>query len=215
MYTYLTPRSDPPLRFVFQQSLKLSVVALTPLAVTFGVLAGPISRLIYGASFASAALPLRILSPAVLLMSLVTLSVALLVSQANARQVVFPAAMMAGLNIVLNLILIPIYSDTGAAAAMLATEVAYVAWMMVRTRGVIGAVQWRPMLTGGFVAGTAMAATMVLLRSNALAAFLAGGLVYVSVLLTVERIVNPLDVSFAVTMVRRRLPGRLAGRYGR
>jgi hypothetical protein len=72
------------------------------------------------------------------------------------------------------------------------------------------------MLTGGIVAGTAMAATMLLLlRSNALAAFLAGGLVYVSVLLTVERIVNPLDVSFAVTMVRRRLPGRLAGRYGR
>jgi O-antigen/teichoic acid export membrane protein len=212
MYTYLTPRSDPPLRFVFQQSLKLSVVVLTPLAVTFGVLAGPISRLIYGASFGSAALPLRILSPAILLMSLVTLSVALLVSHANARQVVFPAAMMAALNIVLNLILIPAASDTGAAAAMLATEVAYVVWMMLQTRGAIGALQWRPMLTGGFVAGAAMAVTMLLLRSSALPAFLAGGLVYVSVLLTVERIVSPLDVSFAVAMVRRRLPGRLAGR---
>jgi hypothetical protein len=98
---------------------------------------------------------------------------------------------------------------------MLATEVAYVAWMMVRTRGVIGAVQWRPMLTGGIVAGATMALTMVLLDSSPLAAFLAGGLVYVGVLLTVERIVSPLDVSFAFTMVRRRLPGRLARRYGR
>jgi O-antigen/teichoic acid export membrane protein len=207
MYTYLTPGGDPPLRFVFQQSLKLAVVILMPLTVAFAVLARPISRLIYGASFGVAALPLRILAPAVLLMSVVTLCVALIVSQANARQVVMPAAVMAGLNVVLNLVLIPLYSDTGAATAMLATEVVYAAWMMVLARRAVGGVQWRPMLAGGLIAGAAMIAVTLPLREHLLAAVVAGLLLYGAVLTAVERIVSPLDVSFAMRMVRRRLPG--------
>jgi O-antigen/teichoic acid export membrane protein len=211
MYTYLGPHSNPPVRFVFQQSLKLAVVILTPLTIAFAVLARPICQLIYGTSFGSAALPLRILAPAVLLMSIVTLCVALVVSQANARQVVFPAAGMAALNLALNLILIPLYRDSGAAAAMLATEVVYAAWMIRLARRAVGSVQWPSMLSGGLVAGVAMAAVTLPLREHLLPAVVAGGLVYLIVLITVERIVSPLDVSFAVRIVRQRLPGRTAG----
>jgi O-antigen/teichoic acid export membrane protein len=205
MFTYLGPHTKPPVRFVYQQSLKLAVVVLTPLLVAFAVLAEPICRLIYGPAFGSAAVPLRILSPAVVLMSVVTLSVSLLVSRANARRMVFPAAMMALLNIVLNVVLIPLYSDTGAAAAMLATEVVYVVWMLHRARREVGPVEWRPMLSGGVLAGVAMAATALLLQDSLLAAAAIGGLVYLVVLLAVERLVSPLDFAFALNMLRRRL----------
>jgi peptidoglycan biosynthesis protein MviN/MurJ (putative lipid II flippase) len=118
-----------------------------------------------------------------------------------------PAAVMAGLNVVLNLVLIPLYSDTGAATAMLATEVVYAAWMMVLARRAVGGVQWRPMLAGGLIAGAAMIAVTLPLREHLLAAVVAGLLLYGAVLTAVERIVSPLDVSFAMRMVRRRLPG--------
>jgi O-antigen/teichoic acid export membrane protein len=211
MYTYLGPHTNPPVRFVFQQSLKLAVVVLTPLTIVFAVLARPICELIYGTSFGSAALPLRILAPAVVLMSIITLCVGVVVSQANARQVVFPAAGVTALNLVLNLILIPLYRDTGAATAMLATEIVYAVWMILLARRAVGSVQWRPMLTGGLVAGVAMVAVTLPLREHLLPAAAAGVLVYVTVLATVERIVSPLDVSFALRMVRQRLPGRTAG----
>jgi O-antigen/teichoic acid export membrane protein len=210
MYTYLGPHSNPPVRFVFQQSLKLAVVVLTPLTIVFAVLARPVCELIYGTSFGSAALPLRILAPAVLLISIVTLCVALVVSQANARQVVLPAAAMAALNLALNLILIPLYRDMGAATAMLATESVYAVWMIRLARRAVGSVRWRSMLSGGLVAGVAMAAVTLPLREHLVPAVVAGVLVYAIVLTAVERIVSPRDVSFAMRMVRQRLPGRTA-----
>lgn len=212
MYTYLGPDSEPPLRFVFQRSIKLAVVLLTPLAVAFAVFASPICQLIYGATFSSAAAPLRILSSGVVLMSVVTLSVSLLVSRENPRRMIALTAIIAAVNVALNLILIPLYSDVGAAAAMLATEVIYVAWVMHRAyRAVRGGIQWRSTLTGALTAGTGMAATGLLLHANLAAALAAGGVVYLVLLVFIERLLSPVDVAFAVGIVRRRLPTRRAG----
>jgi O-antigen/teichoic acid export membrane protein len=213
MYTYLGPGSDPPLRFVFQRSVKLALVLLMPLAVAFAVLAGPICRLIYGASFAAAA-PLRILAPGVVLMGVVTLGISLLVSRENPRRMVVLTAVMAGLNIVLNLILIPLYGDVGAASAMLATEVLYVIWVMHRADRAVGGIRLPATLAGALAAGLAMTVTSLPLHDSLLAALVTGGAVYLIVLFVVERIVNPLDVAFALGMARRRLGGRLAGPSG-
>jgi O-antigen/teichoic acid export membrane protein len=205
LYTTLRLDGDPPLRFVFQRSIKLAVVLLIPLTVTYAVLAGPICRLIYGSTFASAA-PLRILSPAVVLMGVINLSVALLVSRENPRRIVFLTGVIAALNIALNLILIPIDGDVGAAVAMLATEVIYAIWVMSRASRTVGGLQWRDMLVGTLVAGALMAAVMLLLRASLLAALPAGAAMYVVVLFFVERLRSPQDVAFVVNMARRRLP---------
>jgi O-antigen/teichoic acid export membrane protein len=212
MYTYLGPRSNPPLRFVFQRSLKLLLVLLTPPAVAFAALAGPICRLIYGNSF-NAAAPLRVLAPGVVLMGVITLSVSLLVSRENPRRMVFLTAVMAGLNIILNLILIPEYGDVGAAAAMLATEVVYVAWIVHRANRAVGGIRLSATLAGALTAGLGMTVTSLLLHGNLLAALLAGGAIYLIVLFAVERLINPLDVAFAVDLARRRLPARLVGPF--
>jgi O-antigen/teichoic acid export membrane protein len=212
MYTYLGPDSSPSWGFVFQRSIKLALVLLTPLAVAFGVLASPICQLIYGATFSSAAAPLRVLSAGVVLMSVVTLSVSLLVSRDNPRKIVSLTAIIAAVNVALNLILIPLYGDVGAATAMLATEVVYVIWIMRRAyRAVGGAIQWRSTLAGALIAGAGMAATGWLLGGNLLGALVAGGVVYLILLILVERLVSPQDLAFAMNIVRRRLGARWAG----
>jgi O-antigen/teichoic acid export membrane protein len=207
MYAYLKLQGDPPLRFVFQRSLKLALVLLMPLSVAFLVLASPICRLIYGASFAAAP-PLRILGPGVVLMGIVTLCVSLLVSRENPRRMVPLTAAMAGLNVALNLILIPLYGDIGAAAAMLATVVVYAVWVMRRADRVVGGINLPTMLAGGIAAGLAMAVVSWPLHDSLLAALAVGVTAYLAVLVLVERLINPLDVRFAVSMVRRRLPRR-------
>lgn len=212
MYTYLGPDSEPPLRFVFQRSIKLAVVLLTPLAVAFAVLASPICQLIYGATFSSAAAPLRILSAGVVLMSVVTLSVSLLISRENPRRMVALTAIVAAINISLNLVLIPLYGDVGAAAAMLATEAIYVVWVVRRARRAVhGGIRWRSTLTGALTAGVGMAATGLLAHANLAAALAAGGVVYLVLLVFLERLLSPVDLAFAVDVVRRRLPVRWAG----
>jgi len=208
MYTYLKLQGDPPLRFVFQRSLKLALMLLMPLSIAFLVLASPICRLIYGASFAAAP-PLRILGPGVVLMGIVTLCISLLVSRENPRRMVPLTAAMAGLNVGLNLVLIPLYGDVGAAAAMLATVVIYAVWVMHRAGRAVGGINLPTMLAGGIAGGLAMAAVSWPLHDSLLAALAAGVTAYLAVLVLVERLINPLDVRFAVSMVRRRLPKRL------
>ncbi len=210
MYTYLELQGDPPLRFVFQRSLKLALVLLMPLSVAFLVLASPICRLIYGDSFAATA-PLRILGPGVVLMGIVTLCISLLVSRENPRRMVPLTAAMAGLNVALNLILIPLYGDIGAAAAMLATVAIYAVWVMHRADRAVGGISLSMMFAGGIAAGLAMTVVSWPLHDSLLAALAVGVTAYLAVLILVERLINPLDVRFAVSMVRRRLPKRLIG----
>ncbi len=213
MYTHLDLQGDPPLRFIFQRSVKLALVLLMPLSIAFLVLAGPICRLVYGASF-SAASPLRILGPGVVLMGIVTLCISLLVSRENPRRMIPLTAAMAGLNVALNLILIPLYGDVGAAVAMLATVVIYAVWVMHRADRAVGGIDLPTMLAGGIAAGLAMTAVSWPLHESLLVALAAGVMAYLAVLIFVEWLLNPLDIRFAFSMARRRLPRRLTSPSG-
>jgi O-antigen/teichoic acid export membrane protein len=211
MYTNLEPDGDPPLRSVFQRSITLSLVLLMPPTVVFAVLASRLCRLIYGATLASAAAPLQILAPCVVLMGMVILTTSLLVSRKNPRKMVPVTAAVAAINIALNLILIPLYGPAGAAAAMLATEVIYAVWITRIASREIGGIEWRPTLVGALTAGAAMAAAELLLSASLLPALVVGTVVYLVALLTVQQFVSPRDVAFVMNMLRRRLlPGRTA-----
>jgi O-antigen/teichoic acid export membrane protein len=208
MYTYLQVDGDPPLRVMFQRSIKLSLVLLMPAAVAFTVLPVPICRLIYGAHFGSAT-SLRILGPGVVLMSIVTLGISLMVSRENPRRMVLPAAVMAGLNVAGNLIFIPLYREVGAASVMLATEIVYAVWVMARADRAVGGIHWSHTLLGALAASAAMAAVTLPLDGHLLEALGCGMAAYMVVLFFVERLVSPLDTAFAVEFVRNRLPARL------
>ena len=210
MFTYLGPDTTPTLCSVFQRSIKLSLVLLMPLAVAFVVLARPICELIYGAGFASAAVPLRILGPGAVAMGLVTLTTSLVLSRGDPRRIVSLTGIMVVANIVLNFILIPLYGVAGAAIAMLATEVLLAASTARLARRTVGDISWMPTAIGSLSGGAAMTAVALALRHSLPAALVAGGAVYLLVLLAVEWLVSPLDVVFVANMVRRRLSSRAA-----
>jgi len=208
MYTYLTPDSNPPLRLVYERSIKLSVVLLMPLTVAFVVLAHPICRLIYGPEFASAALPLQLMGPGVLLIGFVTLTTSLLVSRGDPRRMASLSGIMVIANVALNFILIPLFDVPGAAAAITATEVVFAAWIAHRAVRMVGKIEWLQTTVGAVAGGLAMAAVAIPLDNSLPAALAAGLVAYLAALLAVDRLVSPRDVAFVMGMVRRRLPSR-------
>lgn len=203
MYTYLGPQTQPSIRAVFQRSVKLAAAILMPVSVAFGVLAGPLVRAVFGPEFENAADLLRILSPSVVLLGVITLAASLFVSRQDPKAMVRVTAVMALLNVVLNLALIPSMDDTGAAIAMTVTVAMYCVaslWMAARAAG---GVDWMPMLASPLLAGAACAIPMALLDDQLAAALAAGVAVYVAAFVLLERAIAPADLRFAGGLLRR------------
>ena len=208
MYTYLGQDTQPSLPAVFGRSIKLALVMLVPIAVTFGVLAVPLSRALFGATFERSADPLRVLAPAVVLLGVITLGTSLIVSRRSPKPMVWVTALMAAVNVALNLVLIPHYADTGAAIAMLATEAVFALVMLVFVVREVGRLRWVSIVTSPLVAGVAMAAAMGGLRTDLVPAAIAGGVVYLVVFVALERVISPIDLVFMTNLVRGWLPRR-------
>jgi O-antigen/teichoic acid export membrane protein len=204
MYTYLGRDTSPSVQAVFQRSIKACVATLMPVTVLFAVVAGPVSRALFGADV-HAAPALRLLAPCVVTFGVVTLSVALYVSRRPPRPMVWVTAAMAVLNVVLNLALIPSLSDRGAAIAMSATEVVYALIALAVAVRLVGGVAWASMLGGPLVASVAMAAAAFAVRHQLVPALAVSLPVYALVLLGVERITSPGDLAFVNRLVRRGL----------
>jgi O-antigen/teichoic acid export membrane protein len=208
MYTYLERDSTPTIQGVYRRSMKLALMLLVPFAVAFGTLAAWVSRTLFGDDLAAAAPSLRILAPAVVLIGLVTLTTSLIVSRRDPATMVRLSAAMTLLNVVLNVALIPGLDERGAAIAMLATEAVFlVLAVRMALRAIDAPVDWLAISAAPLLAGAAMAATTLALRSVPGAALAAGAAVYAVAFLAIERAVSPDDLSFVTGVVRRRLSG--------
>jgi O-antigen/teichoic acid export membrane protein len=214
MYAYLGPGTDPPLQAVFQRSIKLSLVLLAPLSVIFVTLGGPICRLVYGPALTQAGVPLSILGPGVVMISVVTLATSLMISRENPMRIVRLTASMAGVNIVLNVILIPLYGDAGAAAAMLVTEVIEVVLIMRMASREVGGFHWVSTAAGALAGTAGMLVVTLLFHADLWVALGVGLAVYALLTAIVERLVSPGDVSFVMAIVRQRLPAWMVGTAG-
>jgi O-antigen/teichoic acid export membrane protein len=204
MYTYLGPETRPTVQAVFQRSIKACAAALLPVTIAFAALAGPISRALFG-DHVHAATALRLLSPCVVLLGVVTLSVALYISRRPPRPMVHVTGAMALLNVVLNVALIPSLDERGAAIAMSVTEIAYAAITLFAAARLLGGIEWVSMLGGPLLAALAMTLPAVLLRDSLVLGLAASAVTYLVVLVAVERFTSPGDLAFAGGLVRRLL----------
>jgi O-antigen/teichoic acid export membrane protein len=205
MYTYLEHDSEPPLQAVFERSIKMAIVLLAPVSVVFVAAGEPLCELVFGPDFDSAGLPLAILGPGVVMLSVVVLATSLMVARGNPMRIVRVTAAMVVLNVALNLILIPPYDASGAAAAMLATLVVYLLIVMKLAAETAGGFRWLTAAAGPVAGAAAMLLAFLPLSGTLPLAFLAGIVAYGVVLVVVERIVAPADVDFVVRLVRRQL----------
>ncbi len=202
MYTYLDDKSEPTVGGAFERSVKLALVVLVPIAVVFGVLAEPICRLVFGAGLEDAAEPLRYLAPVVAMIGVVTLASALIVSRENPMIIVWSTAAIVVLNIALNVALIPGLAETGAAIAMLASEVALLLVVGPLAARAVGGVGWLRTITGPLIAGAVMITVLVPLYGVPLLAVAVASVAYLTVLVLVERLVAPRDVELAARLAR-------------
>ncbi len=212
MYAYLGRDTDPTVGSVYERSIKVALVLLTPCAVVMGVLAEPICRLSFGSDFVAAAPALRLLSPVVLGLCLVTLSSSLIISRRSPRTMVRMTASMVLLNVLLNVSLIPSLEERGAALAMLITEIAFVGVAMRVASDEVGGLRWAVMLAAPLTAGIAMLPAMILLVGLPVASLATGLAVYVAAFVLLERRISPGDLAFVAAMLKGRLPARLRRR---
>ena len=210
MFTYLDEDSDPPIRPVFERALKATLVLLVPCGVVLAVLAEPVLRAFFGADFVAGADALRVLAAAVVMLGVARIGSSLVVSRGGASRLVpwFGAGL--ALNVVLCLVLVPPFEATGAAAAMLATQVLLAGGALGLAARAIGRPGILATIAAPGLAGAAMAAAMWPVRDALLPALPAGTVAYLATFVIVERIVSPVDLRFMVDLARSRLPSRAA-----
>jgi O-antigen/teichoic acid export membrane protein len=151
-------------RRTFRQAFVIFLAFGAFAVVTFAVMCGPAIHLLYPPSYAAAARPARLLVIGQALNLFTELTFVTLV--ASGRRTIYPIATLVGLitNVVLNFVLIPRYSATGAGIATIVTEVIVVAILAYGIRDLpIRPLPWRAIAVVA-VSGAVLAAALVGLR---------------------------------------------------
>ncbi len=204
MFTYLDDHSDPTVGAAFGRAIKLSFALLLPCTLVMVVLPGELLELFFGSGFDGGEQALRTLAPAVVLLGMVMLSGSLIASRLDPRILLRRFAVGFAVNIVANLALIPPYEETGAAIAMLITEITLAAMLMPLAIAEVG----RPSLPGTFgsalIAGGVMSLALVLFSGTPAMALVIGGVLYAATFLVVERRVAPRDLAAMGALLRGR-----------
>ncbi|HEY5014498.1 MAG TPA: polysaccharide biosynthesis C-terminal domain-containing protein, partial [Acidimicrobiia bacterium] len=161
------PDRIPEFRQTFRQAFIIFIAFGVFAAVTFAVLCGPAIATLYPARYVSAARPARLLVLGQAINLFTQLAFVTLV--ASHRRKLYPIATFVGVivNVVLNIVLIPRYSVTGAGISTVVTEVVVLSILGYAIRDLpIRPLPWRPI---GVVAvsGAALGAALLALRSVA------------------------------------------------
>jgi O-antigen/teichoic acid export membrane protein len=172
-------------RFAERAARLLFGLAL-PMAAGTLLLAAPGLHLIYGEAFAGAATSLRLLAPALVLRAGHALWGSLLLAGDRERHFLAALGAGAGLNVLLNLALIPRWSLDGAALATLLSEVLVLALMVVWARP-LAHLPWRLPFLRALGAAAGMGLLLALLPTHNLALALPAGLAVYGLLFTLVR----------------------------
>lgn len=129
MYSRESPET---LAFAYQKSIKYLFIFALPMAVGVTLLSDKIILIVYGEQFMGTSTVLKILIWATAILFITNVTNFLLMSTNKQKFITFSTALCALLNIVLNLILIPIYSYQGAAFATVFTELCLSAMLIYR-----------------------------------------------------------------------------------
>jgi O-antigen/teichoic acid export membrane protein len=203
VFSRLRPDSEPPVAFVFQQSLKLLIAVTLPLAVGAAVLSEPVIDLLYGSDFEDASTALALLAPAIALFPVSYVAGYLLVSQDRPRAMTIVYGLVAAENVLLNFVLIPSFSLDGAALGTSISQLLVAIGLLAFARP-FGSVAWKRVLAGPCVAGALAAAAMLALHDEFALAVAAGAIVYLGALVGFERAVFPDDAREVLGFLRRK-----------
>jgi O-antigen/teichoic acid export membrane protein len=187
MYSYFGRDTRPPLSRVYEGSLKFALAIMTPVGVTLLVCAEPIVDVLFGLpEYADTVPVLRWLALVAVFYPIGYLSGELIAVRRPGRFAVLSSAFVAGFNIALNLVLIPIYGAEGAAATTLASEAVLAVLGIALARAETGMPRLAWVLLAPGIAGTLMAASMLPFANDLVLAIVIGAPVYLAALALAE-----------------------------
>lgn len=202
VFSRLGPSSEPPLRAVFERSLKLLTSLTLPLAVAAAALGEPLVRLLYGPEFEEAGRALVLLAATIALYPPCYLAGMLLVSQDRQRVITWTYGMAALGNVLLNLVLIPRWSLHGAAVATSVSQLAVAVVLLAAAQRVTGPLRWAATLVTPAVAAALAGGAMLVAQGPVLLVGMAGAAVFLLVLVGVERRFFPDELRTLVSDAR-------------
>jgi len=165
-----------------QKGFDVLIAAAVPLTAAIAFAARPLLEATAGDRYGAAAGVLQILAFYPLLAFVDGLLWRVLIASHNERTLLLIGVSILGLNIALNLAFIPVYGYRAAAVISIASEAFSLAIGLVAVRRVVGFVPRFGYLPTVAFAGVVMTAVMVTLPINRLVAAVAGGFLYVVVL---------------------------------
>lgn len=188
----------------FEQAVKLAMSAVLPVAVGLAVLAEPLVQVAFGSDFDRAPRAVLLLAPAVAFYPISYLGGYLAVSQNRERLLTALYGGVALVNVLLNLVLIPRFSLSGAAVSTAIAEGLAAIGAVLIARRLLGSIDWVRALGGPVTAVAFAGGAMWLLRGQLVAAIVVGAAVYVGLLMAVERRRHPDDLASVIDVVRGR-----------
>jgi O-antigen/teichoic acid export membrane protein len=203
-FSRIHPERVDDLRRGYETSVIVMLGLLVPVGVAFLLLAEPIIQVIYGAAYDGAVLPLRLLSIVVVCYGLNAITSNVLT--AHDRPGLMHRVLLITLvqNIVMNLVLIPLYGPTGAALSAAVSGILLGALTLRQAATALGFIDLTRIFLAPVLGGTAMALVVLLLGADLLKGLLFGIPAYALAFLLTERALFPDDFVRLRSLVRLR-----------
>jgi O-antigen/teichoic acid export membrane protein len=190
----------------FEMAIKTVLALMLPIGLGIALFAEPLIEALYGAEYAGAVTPLRLLGAMAALWAVNTTVLTVLVSRARPDVYTFPALLALVPNAVLALVLIPAHGANGAAIAALAGAAVLVTLVLPRTARLVGAGGYVRVLAAPLAAGAAMALCAAALSGLPwIPAAIGSVATYAAVFLVIERVFSPGDFAFYSSVARPRV----------
>lgn len=128
---YIEKGLNAEFKKLISNMLKFATLASLAACIFFILFARPIVVLVFGQAFEGSVLPLKILMPAVVLVSITNvLGIQMMIPLGMEKTVLHSEVCGAVIDFVLNLVFIPSFGAAGAAASTLIAEVAVLIWQV-------------------------------------------------------------------------------------
>lgn len=200
----LSRDSTPSIGSVFATGLKAMLVLMMPVGLVFLLYGGEFLELLYGSEYAAAEHAMMWLGGAAALYGVSFIAGSLISAQGRIRTLAWATFWILLLNIGLNLVVIPRWSLTGAAAVTTITEAVQMVALLVIGLRITGRIDARRVLAGPLAGAAALVAVALLLPGGLIWAIPAGA-AYVVAVVAVERALFPDDLGGFVAAARRRI----------
>lgn len=189
---------------VYEQALRYLLMIALPIAVGASLLSREITLFLFDAEYLPTAPILALVIWAVPLMFLSEFLGYVVVISGDERRVARSVLISTGINVALNLLLIPIYGLVAAAIMTLVTDVVLVSQYLWLQRGLMRRVNWGRVLVRPLLAALLMGGLILVLRSLPLPLNVAiGGLAY-AILLVALGALGRAELTFVRSLINRR-----------